>query len=212
VNNKHRYSISLSLFFAIVMTTACLQADESDSKKKAEPSRPAYQLATPKGWKTERISLPPSFAPNMTWQGHEDIRFAPGMFKRDQADFFTYFVLFWVEGKPDFSEKQLTKELIAYYQGLSQAVIKTRSPGTKVEKVTATFEPADPKADKKKWRRAELKWTEPFTTVASQKLRLQLKTGVVGERSYVIMLVSPSKEKSVWKPLKELADGLKFSK
>ncbi|MEM7393198.1 MAG: hypothetical protein AAF492_12705, partial [Verrucomicrobiota bacterium] len=59
-------------------------------------SAPAENLVfkTPKGWFGERIALPTGFAPDMTLKGVEEIRFAPGMFKPDAADFFTYVFVF----------------------------------------------------------------------------------------------------------------------
>ena len=55
---------------------------------------------TPK-WFGERIALPPKgFAPDLGLKGIEEILFAPGMFKADQPDFFTYVFLFAVRPSP----------------------------------------------------------------------------------------------------------------
>ena len=47
-------------------------------------------MPEPKGWGKESIDLPPKFAPDMDWRGAVELRFAPGMFKADAADFFSY--------------------------------------------------------------------------------------------------------------------------
>jgi hypothetical protein len=213
-------TLSALLFVIMLSASHGLRADDGQTDKPTAKSKADYTLATPQGWRTERISLPPAFASTMSWKGHEDIRFAPGMFQQDKDDFFTYFVLFWIEGKPDLANKPLAKEVAAYYQGLSKAVLKSRTPGKKADKVKISFRPVESEGkasdsvpdNTSDWRLAELQWTEPFTTAAPQKLSLKLKTGVVGDHSFVIMLVSPSEKKSVWKPLRKLADGLKFSK
>ena len=43
----------------------------------AEPEKPPYQVPELKGWGKEAIELPPKFAPDMTWKGVEELRFAP---------------------------------------------------------------------------------------------------------------------------------------
>ena len=71
----------------------------------------------------EVIKLPPSFAPDMKTKGVEDIRFAPGMFKPDQPDFFSYlFVINSTTGQKFTDEKFLHSELLAYYKGLAKSV------------------------------------------------------------------------------------------
>ena len=66
-------------------------------------------------------ALPPKgFAPDLGLKGIEEILFAPGMFKADQPDFFTYVFLFAVEAKPVLTAEVLQKELLTYYVGLSK--------------------------------------------------------------------------------------------
>ena len=73
-------------------------------------------------WFGERIALPPKgFAPDLGLKGIEEILFAPGMFKADQPDFFSYVFLFALEAKPILDAKVLKKELFTYYTGLSKA-------------------------------------------------------------------------------------------
>ncbi len=48
-------------------------------------------------WKGERIELPPGFARDLKLKGYEEIRFAPGMFKGDADDFFSYVLAFSLE-------------------------------------------------------------------------------------------------------------------
>lgn len=81
---------------------------------------------TPK-WFGERIALPPKgFAPDLGLKGIEEILFAPGMFKSDQPDFFTYVFLFAVEAKPVLTSEVLQKELFTITQASPRRVCVTR--------------------------------------------------------------------------------------
>ena len=55
---------------------------------------PGEKLVFDTEWKGERIELPPTFAPKMKMEGIEEIRFAPGMFKPGEEDFFSYVFVF----------------------------------------------------------------------------------------------------------------------
>src|SRR4249920_2110771 len=80
--------------------------------------KPPYQLPTPKGWGKETIALPPPFAPDMTWKGAEELRFAPGMFKADSDSFLSYTLFFWLPDDQKIDAKTMEKEFLAYYRGL----------------------------------------------------------------------------------------------
>jgi len=89
-------------------------------------------------WFGERIKLPPRFAPDMKLKGIEEILFAPGMFKADQPDFFSYVFLFALEAKPELTPKVLRTELLTYYIGLSKNVM--RNPKLDTSKFTVKLE------------------------------------------------------------------------
>ena len=46
-----------------------------------------FQIPTAKGWRTETIPPPLDFAPEVDFQGLEELRFAPGMFDAQAVDF-----------------------------------------------------------------------------------------------------------------------------
>ena len=52
----------------------------------------------------------------MKWKGQEEIRFAPGMFKPDAADFFSYALLFWLPDGEEIDPKTMEAELLTYYR------------------------------------------------------------------------------------------------
>ena len=108
------------------MFHACLLAALMPTLSAADQTEkePPYQVPTPTGWAKETIALPPAFAPDMKWKGTEELRFAPGMFKADAPDFFSYALLFWLPDDTDIDAKTLERELLVYYRGLAAAVLK----------------------------------------------------------------------------------------
>jgi hypothetical protein len=77
-----------------------------------------YHLSIPAGWTTEHFSLPPEFAPKITFQGVEDIRFAPGWGDSKSEEHWTYSFLWWLDGSPKVDASILQANLKAYYEGL----------------------------------------------------------------------------------------------
>ncbi len=166
---------------------------------------------TPK-WFGERIALPPKgFAPDLGLKGIEEILFAPGMFKADQPDFFSYVFLFALEAKPVLDAKVLKKELFIYYSGLSKARmdnpnLDTSGFGVKVTAVEGND--VSPKgAVHVKNYRAEVVWLEPFATKKMQTLYFELQTWQYkgSPYQYLFVCASPQKpDKPLWKTLRTI--------
>lgn len=79
---------------------------------------PPYNLIIPEGWGSERFSLPPDFAPQLTYKGIEDIRFAPGWADPKSEEHWTYSFLWWLNDCPKADAVILQANLKAYYNGL----------------------------------------------------------------------------------------------
>jgi len=166
---------------------------------------------TPK-WFGERIALPPKgFAPDLGLKGIEEILFAPGMFKADQPDFFSYVFLFALEAKPKLDAKVLKKELFTYYSGLSKARMgnpKLDTSGFSVKVTAIEDKVISPKESVNvKNYRAEIMWLEPFATKKMQTLYFELQTWEYKDSPYQYLFVcaSPQKsEKPIWKTLREI--------
>ncbi|MEE2813036.1 MAG: hypothetical protein VX945_00925 [Verrucomicrobiota bacterium] len=166
---------------------------------------------TPK-WFGERIALPPKgFAPDLGLKGIEEILFAPGMFKADQPDFFSYVFLFALEAKPKLDVKVLKKELFTYYSGLSKARMgnpKLDTSGFSVKVTAIEDKVISPKESVNvKNYRAEIMWLEPFATKKMQTLYFELQTWEYKDSPYQYLFVcaSPQKsEKPLWKTLREI--------
>jgi len=170
---------------------------------------------TPK-WFGERIALPPKgFAPDLGLKGIEEILFAPGMFKADQPDFFTYVFLFAVEAKPLLTEEVLQKELLTYYVGLSKARLGNPNLDTSkfsvdVRKVKQ-FEKKPNGALNVASYTATVNWIEPFATRKFQTLHFELQTWKYAgsPHQYLFVCASPqSQDKMIWETLREIRANL----
>jgi hypothetical protein len=177
---------------------------------------PPCQVPTPTGWAEETIPLPPGFAPDMKWKGTEEVRFAPGMFKTDAPDFFSYGLLFWLPDDTEIDARAMERELLTYYRGLSAAVLKAKKQEVDTKAFTLTITAAKEEPDKRPGGETvagyvgELKWTEPFATGKPQTLRLEIHTWPSAKQKHHIVFVcaSPQPETAaVWKALREIRAG-----
>jgi hypothetical protein len=181
-----------------------------------QEKEPPYQVPAPKGWGKETIPLPPAFAPDMKWKGTEELRFAPGMFKADADDFFSYALLFWLPDDAQIDDKTMQRELLAYYRGLAEAVLKGKKKEVDVKAFTLSIMPAKKQPDKRPGGEpvagyvGELKWTEPFATGKPQTLRLEIHTWASAKHKHhcVFLCASPQPDTAaVWKTLREIRSG-----
>lgn len=85
-----------------------------------------FGLPVPPGWRTETILFPLDFAPDVPYSGLEELRFAPGMFKPGEPDFWTYAMVWWVAADAPTDGLSLQKYLTAYMRGLSTAVAEAQ--------------------------------------------------------------------------------------
>ena len=168
-------------------------------------------------WFGERIKLPPLFAPKLGLKGIEEILFAPGMFKADEKNFFSYVFLFALERKPELTAEVLRKELLAYYIGLSKNVM--RNPKLDTSKFTVMLQAlklqeASPKgALNAKFYRAEVYWIEPFATQKFQTLHFELQTWQYkgSPFNYLFVCASPQKRSApIWKTMRGIRASVKL--
>ena len=79
---------------------------------------PPYKLDTPSGWSTEHFPLPPGFAPQISYKGTEDLRFAHGWADSTSEEHWAYAFLWWLEGTPQLTAERVQTCLKDYYTGL----------------------------------------------------------------------------------------------
>ena len=199
-----------AIFICLALAGFSLSAAQPLAQQQFDIPKP-----TPK-WFGERIALPPKgFAPDLGLTGIEEILFAPGMFKADQPDFFTYVFLFAVEAKPELTTKVLQKELFTYYAGLSKARLGNPKLDTSEFAVTVKpmkhFEIKPKDAHNVKSFSATVKWIEPFATRKMQTLHFELQTWKYAKspHQYLFVCASPQpREKAIWKTLRKIRGGV----
>jgi hypothetical protein len=118
--------------FAFLMTFA--------GGAKAQNAKPEY-LKGPTTWEFERFALPPGFAQNFPYKGVEELRFSPGMFKKDSVSYFSYAFIARLDNTPAFTEEQVKNYLLVYFKGLCASTAKQRNLTIDTAKIAVSTEP-----------------------------------------------------------------------
>lgn len=169
------------------------------------------EIETPKGWRTETLSLPTGFAKDMKLTGFEEVRFAPGMFRPDAEDFFTYCFVFCLPNQSPPNQKVLTEELLKYYRGLAVAVTRRSGIDVKPDRFTLKITPVK---DSKTKSRAVMTWVEPFVTQKPQTLNLEIESVLEKPIKGCLLkiAVSPKPHNAeLWKPMRSLLKEAKVA-
>src|SRR6516225_1737845 len=95
-----------------------------------------YSLPAPDGWGKERMEFPLGFAKDIDHKGVEELRFAPGMFKPEAPDYFSYAFMMWLEGSIPLDPLSLEKDLLKYYKGLCASVAASRKLDLDLSKIS----------------------------------------------------------------------------
>lgn len=140
----------------------------------AQEKAPSLYTKAPADWRAEVIPFPLDFAPEIPLVGVEELRFAPGMFKADTPDYFSYSFIWWLDGEVAINPAMLQKNLLPYFKGLYDAVSKKEVKKTDHFKVsiTQTRERAWPGWAQHNFR-GQAVWTDPFVTEKQLTLNLR---------------------------------------
>jgi hypothetical protein len=127
--------------FIFCLTFFTIYGQEAETGFDGHKWEAPYYLPIPKDWAIERFLIPISFAPQITYSGVEDIRFAPGWGKVGSEEYWTYAFLWYLNGAPETDEKIIAGNLEAYYTGLIKINTDSTRAGTeKPGPVIAIFE------------------------------------------------------------------------
>jgi hypothetical protein len=63
-----------------------------------------YHFGLPEGWRIERTTFPPPFAPNVQLKGIEEMRFPPGWGVAGSDEYFSVSFLLWLDGGQTINE------------------------------------------------------------------------------------------------------------
>jgi hypothetical protein len=99
----------------------------------------SFEWPLPEGWRQETIPFPLEFAPELPYQGVEELRFSPGMFKPDQGGYWSYAFVWWLDGRPTLDATELSSSLTRYFTGLCTSVAKEKGQAIDPAKVSASL-------------------------------------------------------------------------
>lgn len=158
--------------------------------------------SAPQNWRTERLTLPPDFAPELEMRGIEDLAFAPGMFVPDSDSYFSYVLALRFEGELEVDEAYLTRFLELYYRGLCRAVGESRQLALELDEVSARV--------RREGERflGSVTMFDPFTTGEGLELALEIDVHAAPRRTELIGLASPlGAAAPIWTELRAIRDG-----
>lgn len=204
--------MKIQLILIICLTCFICYSQENtefDTQKWEAP----YDLATPKDWGIERFPIPINFAPQVPYQGVEDIRFTPGWGKAETNEYWTYAFLWYLDGKQKMSAKIIENNLKEYYTGLVGVMLsdssefKTVVVKTNVKKVKTLK--GDLKSFKGKIDMIDYIANKPITL----NCKVHIKSCEGQNKTFVFYEISPkSFNENVWQSLDELWIGFSCEK
>lgn len=127
----------LAVLFIILSFSKSVFAQDSvrfDGHKWQAP----YHLPLPEKWTFERFLIPISFAPEIRYEGVEDIRFAPGWGDKTSDEYWSYSFGWWLDGNPEMNATIITSNLKAYYSGLMRVNIDAKKYNISADKLVAS--------------------------------------------------------------------------
>lgn len=168
----------------------------------------AQLLKEPANWEFERFPLPPVFAPSFPYKGVEELRFAPGMFKKDAADYFTYAFVAQLDNTVAVTWIDIQNYLLLYYKGLCSATAKDRKLSIDTSKIMVSVG-----KEAKEDRQGRLVYNvtaDIFGVFADgEPVKLNMEVTVINKeaakRTFLLFLASPLKrEDAIWKRLYQI--------
>lgn len=177
----------------------------------AQPVNPIPTiLKGPTDWRFEKMPTPPGFARDIPLTGYEEARFAPGMFDNTSPNYFTYVLVFTVDGAPDLGSAALKDFLEKYYRGLSVGLGRQKGQSPDPAQMIAEVTPVP--SDKTRCV-AKVTFLDSFTD--GRKITLNIEGRVVSkpgaQKTGLVLLISPKpKDDAVWQKLREIDGQIDF--
>ena len=162
---------------------------------------------TLENWRYERLPFPLSFAPDLKYDGFEELRFAPGMFNPESDTYFTYIFAVRLEGKHKIDADFVRTFLLKYYRGLCKAVGEDRDPPLDLDKISVAVKKGKDERTGREVFHAEVAMFDAFVTGKPLTLNVEIVAAVDADADATCMyaLASPkTKKHKVWKLLYDL--------
>jgi hypothetical protein len=164
-------------------------------------------LKEPANWEFEKFTLPPEFAPGISYKGAEELRFAPGMFNKDSTAYFTYAFVAQLDNITAISQTDIRDYLLKYYKGLCSSTAKERKLVIDTTRITVAVEKKKDTPVNETIYNALLDIFGVFADGAPVKLNMEVKVmlNTIAKKTYLIFITSPQKKTdAIWKTLNEI--------
>lgn len=173
-----------------------------------------FHLPTPEGWRTETLPFPLEFAPELEYQGLEELRFAPGMFQEGSADFWSYVFVWWVPEETRFETQRLQTDLEGYFRGLTTAVAEARDFDPGEPEFEVQLEPIESSTpDPVQWEGTAATYD---VFVSREPLQLGLRIDIIpcpsqGHVAAIFLLSPQPRDHSIWEVLESFRGDFRCS-
>ncbi|MBC8047891.1 MAG: hypothetical protein H7Y00_13925 [Fimbriimonadaceae bacterium] len=128
------------IILVLCLTSLIINAQEAiNNEFDGHTWQAPYYLPTLQDWGIERFPIPISFAPQILYEGVEDIRFSPGWANTKSDEYWTYAFLWYLDGSPKTDAEIIAGNLKAYYTGLIAANSEGKIPAEKLLPVITAF-------------------------------------------------------------------------
>jgi len=170
-------------------------------------------LKEPSAWEFERFSLPPPFSSNFPYKGVEELRFSPGMFKKDSSDYFSYAFVAQLENTSSITESEVKNYLLTYFKGLCASTAKQRNLSIDTSQINVSIEKKNKIPDNSVIYNTVLDVFGVFTDGAPVTLNAEVKVlnDLQVKRTYLVFIASPKeKTDNIWQQLYAVQKGFKI--
>jgi hypothetical protein len=124
------------------------KAPENQTQTPTPTAAAAAAWEVPAGWRSETISFPLAFAPDIEHDGVEELRFPPGFFKPDSPEYWSYAFVWRTTDEAMLHGVTMGEELTAYFRGLIAAVDEKKQIKTPDEIIARAADVAHPAEDR----------------------------------------------------------------
>ena len=169
---------------------------------RAEAQQSPEYLKAPVSWEFERFALPPGFSAGFPYKGVEELRFSPGMFKKDSADYFSYAFVARLDNTPALTREDVQNYLLLYFKGLCASTAQQRKLMIDTNKITVSIEKAGNGSGE---YNAILRVFGVFADGAPVTLNAEVKVLTGKDTTYLVFIASPQKKTHpIWQVLKDI--------
>jgi hypothetical protein len=170
---------------------------------KGQETKPEF-LKEPSTWEFERFTLPPSFSSNFPYKGVEELRFSPGMFKKDAPDYFSYAFVAQLDNTSSITESELKNYLLTYFKGLCASTAKQRNLSIDDSQINVSIEKKIDAPANTVIYNSVLNVFGVFADGAPVTLNAEIKVlnDLKAKKTYLVLITSPKeKTDSIWQQL-----------